>query len=132
MLTGCNVLVWLLMLTPLVVVAVLFVVSPWLGAVGFGILVVAIVLYLGGGFLLTRRRECCPGCREKKLKWINAFLANRPPNYTFYRCEGCGREYVRVDGEAAMTEREESRFKNSPGWDVEGRVGGKRGTGPPG
>ncbi len=113
---GCKIFVGLLFLAPLVLVASLFVVSLRLGLIGLAIILVAGVTYLGLGFLVTRAREVCPACDAKKLKCINWFRANRPPNWTFYRCEECGEEYVKVDGESGLVERGQSRFKDAEGW----------------
>ena len=115
---GCNLLVGLLFLTPLVLVAALFVLEFRLGLVGVAIILLAGVTYLGLGFLVSRARDVCPACDAKKLNRINWFRANPPPNWAFYRCEECGKEYVEVDGESGLVERGQSRFKDSDGWDV--------------
>ena len=88
----------------------------WLGLLGLGTILVAGGTYLGFGFLVARAREVCPACDSKGLKCINWFRANPPPNWTFYRCEECGKEYVKVDGESGLVERGQSRFNDSEGW----------------
>ncbi len=113
---GCKLLVGLLILALLVLVAGLFVGSPQVGLIGLAIILVAGGTYLGFGFLVARAREVCPACDAKKLNCINWFRANRPPNWAFYRCEECGKEYVKVDGESGLVERGQSRFKDSGGW----------------
>ena len=113
---GCRLITWLLILTMLGLVIALFALSVRLGLVGLAIVLVAGGIYFGFGFLLTRARTVCPGCGEKKLNCINWFRANPPPNWAFYRCEECGKEYVKVDGEAGLVERSQSGFKDSEGW----------------
>lgn len=115
---GRNTFGWVLVATPLVLVAFLFVLSSRLGLVAAGIIAVTAVLYLGSVLLVTRARKPCPNCHAKKLKCINYFRVNPPPNHAFYRCEECGREYVRVDGQPDFVERENSHHKNGPGWDA--------------
>ena len=114
---GCNIIVWLLVLTPLALAASLFFVSTKLGLLALGIIVVTLGLYLASGFLLTRVRERCPGCDAKSLKCINWFRANPPPNFAFYKCEDCGTEYVKVDGDPEIVKRENSPYKDVSGWD---------------
>ncbi len=113
---GCKLLVGLIFLAPLVLIASLFVVSLRLGLVGLAIMLLAGGTYLGVMLLVARAREVCPACDAKRLKCINWFRANRPPNWAFYRCEECGKEYVKVDGESGLVERGQSGFKDSEGW----------------
>lgn len=115
---GCRTITWIIMLTPFVLLGVLFVLSPWAGLVGTGLVLGVLGLYLGAGWLLGRHRRRCPACGVKKLKCINWFMVNPPPNYSFHRCEDCSAEFVEVDGTPGLVEREHSEMRDSPGWEA--------------
>ncbi len=114
--SGCRIIVGGIMLAPLALLVALFAVSRRAGLVGLGFVLAVVGLYFGAGFLLERSRRCCPSCKVKKLKCINSFRANPPPNWSFFRCENCGSEFVEVHGEPGLVEREKSHFKDADGW----------------
>jgi hypothetical protein len=115
---GCRAIAWTLVITPVLLLIVLFALSWRAGLLGLGVVLGVAAVYLGAGFLLSRSRRWCPACHHKKLKCINWFRANPPPNWSFYRCDDCGAEFVKVDGQVGLVERNESRFKDSPGWEA--------------
>ena len=109
---------WILFSIPVLFVAILIYLSPGTGIVAAIVLVGVVAAYLASGARLSRARWPCPACREKKLKSIDFFLTNPPPSFEFFRCEGCGAEYVRFDGAPDFVERSQSGLADSPGWDV--------------
>lgn len=84
---GCRAIAWTLMIAPLVLLVGLFALSWRAGLAGSGFVLAAAVAYFGAGYLVARSRRWCPACNLKKLKCINWFTANPPPNWSFYRCE---------------------------------------------
>lgn len=115
---GCQAILWALMISPLVLVIVLFSLSWRTGLIGLGIVIGAATVYFGAAFFTADARRLCPACKNEKLKCINFFKANPPPNFSFYRCDQCETEFVEVHGQTGLVERSESPFKDSDGWDA--------------
>lgn len=115
---GRQAIMWALMISPLVLVIVLFALSWRTGLVGLGIVIGAAAVYFGAVFFAADSRRLCPSCKKEKLKWINSFKSNPPPNFSFYRCDDCGTEFVEVHGQTGLVERSESPLKDSDGWEA--------------
>ena len=110
---------WILFSIPVLLVVVLFVVSPITGLIAGGCLVAVVVIFLFVGFLLERSRDMCPSCAQRQLKQVNWFRANPGPNYSFHRCERCDAEYVQYDRQKEFVARAESGMSQHAGWDEE-------------
>jgi len=46
--------------------------------------------------VLSRRRKRCPACGER-LRMVNWYRRNPPPNVALYACDHCGGEFVHPD-----------------------------------
>ncbi len=111
---------WILFSIPVLLVVVLFVVSPITGLIAGGCLVAVVAIFLFVGFLLGRARDMCPSCAQRQLKQVNRFRANPGPNYSFHRCERCDAEFVqRHVGQKEFVARKDSGMSQHFGWDEE-------------
>jgi DNA-directed RNA polymerase subunit RPC12/RpoP len=57
----------------------------------------------------------CPTCGEKKLKCIEYFRTNPPPDLRYHRCTECGAEFAQ-EGDSLLQPRNESIYKDDPFW----------------
>ncbi|MEE8104989.1 MAG: hypothetical protein V3T86_05590 [Planctomycetota bacterium] len=95
---GCQIIIWGIMVTPIVLLAILFSISPEAGFRGLAVVVGAAALYFGGGFLITWHRRTCPSCGAKKLEMVGLVRTNPGPGRCDYRCERCGAEFESIPG----------------------------------
>ena len=76
--------------------------------------------------ILSRCRKRCPACGER-LRMVNWYRRNPPPNYALYACDHCGGEFVQTDSyhgrENPMIPRVGSPWEDFDGWESSGRGG---------
>ena len=80
------------------------------------IVVVPVVLYLLIGWIVSRRREKCPQCGEKKLRFIQGMLATviiddkrAPDSWNYLACESCHSHWKEHHGELSAVADDEWR-----------------------
>ena len=75
---------------------------------------------------LSRCRKRCPACGER-LRMVNWYRCNPPPNVALYACDRCGGEFVQADSyrgrEGPMIPRAGSSWEDFDGWGRSGRCG---------
>jgi hypothetical protein len=61
----------------------------------------AVLISAAAGAVISRRREHCPACGQRRLRWVQLIRRGRArESWSYFLCESCGARYKqRVGGE---------------------------------
>lgn len=79
--------------------------------------ILTLFLIVVAGLTVSKKRNVCPACGQKSLQCTDSFRVNPPPSYSFYTCENCNSQYIRVfNDQEKLIPRSGSKWERHPAW----------------